>query len=93
MHACIAAISQSVPAVSIAYSRKFRGVMDTLGMGEYVADPRTMTDEEIFELINKAYFERSSTREKLEKEMPKIKMKVLDLFKEIWDELSNKRTR
>ena len=32
MHSCIAAVSQCVPAVSIAYSDKFIGVMATLGL-------------------------------------------------------------
>jgi polysaccharide pyruvyl transferase WcaK-like protein len=42
MHACLAAISQCVPTVSIAYSSKFITVMKTFSMGHYVADPRTM---------------------------------------------------
>src|ERR1035437_6945226 len=31
MHACIAALSQNIPAVAVAYSDKFLGVMDTVG--------------------------------------------------------------
>jgi len=33
MHACIAALSQGIPAVAIAYSDKFTGVMQTVGAG------------------------------------------------------------
>ena len=36
MHACIGAVSQNIASVSIAYSNKFRGVMETVGMDEYV---------------------------------------------------------
>ena len=32
MHACIAALSQGVPCVGVAYSMKFAGVFDTVGM-------------------------------------------------------------
>ena len=40
MHACIAAISQGVPAAAIAYSDKTAGVFETAGVGECVIDPR-----------------------------------------------------
>ena len=41
MHACIAALSQNIPAVTIAYSKKFFGVLQTIGAESLVADPRT----------------------------------------------------
>lgn len=87
MHACIAAVSQHIPAVSIAYSKKFRGVMDAVGMGAYVADPRTMGEMEIFNLIEEAYKDRAAIRGKLAMKMPQVKASVLGLFKEIWSEL------
>ena len=48
MHACIAALSQTVPAVAIAYSRKFLGVMETIGVEDIVVDPQCMTADEDF---------------------------------------------
>ncbi|MFQ5788619.1 MAG: polysaccharide pyruvyl transferase family protein, partial [Thermodesulfobacteriota bacterium] len=36
MHSCIAALSQEVPAVAFAYSNKFHGVMDSIGLTELV---------------------------------------------------------
>ncbi len=44
MHACIAAVSQHVPAVAIAYSDKFVGVLQTVGVEFLVADARTMDE-------------------------------------------------
>lgn len=35
MHACIAAASQGVPTIALAYSHKARGVMEMLGIPEY----------------------------------------------------------
>jgi colanic acid/amylovoran biosynthesis protein len=87
MHACIAAVSQNIPTVSIAYSKKFRGVMDTVGMGAYVADPRMMGEMKIFNLIVDAYKDRAEIREKLALKMPQVKASVLGLFREIWSEL------
>ncbi len=46
MHACIAAVSQCIPTVAVAYSKKFAGVFDSVGIGEYVVDARTATNDE-----------------------------------------------
>src|SRR4030042_4682892 len=40
MHACIAALSQGIPAVGIAYSRKFSGVFESIGLAVFVVDGR-----------------------------------------------------
>jgi polysaccharide pyruvyl transferase WcaK-like protein len=83
MHACIAAVSQSVPAVSIAYSRKFIGVMDTVGMGDCVADPRAIQDRQILDMIGWAFDNRIGIRQGLEKKMPEVRETVFNLFHEI----------
>jgi colanic acid/amylovoran biosynthesis protein len=45
MHACIAALSTGVPVIPIAYSRKFVGVWNDLGLGEFVVDCCTNNEE------------------------------------------------
>lgn len=83
MHACIAALSQSVPTVSIAYSSKFIGVMQTIGVAELVADPRKLSKEEIFRVISDAFEKKARLRGHLERTMPSVRETVLDLFNEI----------
>lgn len=83
MHACIAALSQNIPTVSIAYSNKFIGVMETIGVAELVADPRKLGKEEIVSVISGAFEHRARLREHLEKTMPRVKETVLNLFNEI----------
>jgi len=83
MHACIAALSQNIPTVSIAYSSKFIGVMETIGVGELVADIRKLEKEEIVRVINDAFEHRARLRGHLEKTMPRLKETVLKLFNEI----------
>jgi polysaccharide pyruvyl transferase WcaK-like protein len=83
MHACIAALSQSIPAVAIAYSKKFSGVMQTIGMESLVADPRLMGKEEILRHLEEAYARRNLLRERLRQKMPEVKNTVLNLFAEI----------
>jgi polysaccharide pyruvyl transferase WcaK-like protein len=81
MHSCIAALSQCVPAVAIAYSDKFKGVLETICTEASVVDPRTMSAEEIILSINRSFRERKQLRERLQHKMPTVIAAVLNLFK------------
>ncbi len=83
MHACIAALSQNIPTISIAYSDKFIGVMETIGVAELVADPRKLGKDQILEAIADALEQRVGLRAHLEKTMPQVKESILNLFNEI----------
>ncbi|MBI2400635.1 MAG: polysaccharide pyruvyl transferase family protein, partial [Deltaproteobacteria bacterium] len=85
MHACIAALSQCIPAVPIAYSRKFIGVMESIEVESYVADPCALETGAILDIIDKAFEDRTAIAEKLRARMPAVKEKVLNLFREIQD--------
>jgi len=87
MHACIAALSQCIPAVGIAYSKKFKGVFETIESGHLVADSRVMDEKEIMEIIERNYEDRQMQRERLQKLMPHVKLSILNIFKEIIIEL------
>ena len=83
MHACIAALSQHIPAVGIAYSRKFKGVFESIGVGDLVADPRQLELDEMLEIIQSAYQKRSETKEHLKWKMPEVKKRLDNLFSDI----------
>ena len=83
MHACIAALSQHIPAVGIAYSRKFKGVFESIGVGDLVADPRQLELDEMLEIIQSAYQKRSETKENLKWKMPEVKKRLDNLFSDI----------
>jgi colanic acid/amylovoran biosynthesis protein len=83
MHACIGAVSQNVPAVSIAYSDKFAGVMESVGVGSIVADPRKMGKEEILRIVGQTFDARAKVREQLTQTIPHVKQAVLRLFSEV----------
>jgi colanic acid/amylovoran biosynthesis protein len=80
MHSCIAALSQSVPAVGLAYSKKFLGVLRTIGAEHLVADLRELEAKEIMALIEAAYGLRAETAAQLAREMPAVKEEVSMLF-------------
>jgi polysaccharide pyruvyl transferase WcaK-like protein len=65
MHACIAALSQGVPCVGVAYSMKFHGVFDSVGMGEWVVDGREVTNEMAIARILELYRKRDLVRRDL----------------------------
>jgi colanic acid/amylovoran biosynthesis protein len=83
MHACIAALSQSIPAVGIAYSDKFFGVFQTVGAGQLVADPRRLTIEETLSLVDYAFAEREAIKSHLQKTMPEVREKVLNVLEDV----------
>lgn len=83
MHACIAALSQCIPAIGIAYSNKFKGVFETIESGHLVAEPRTMDETEILAVIDRNYEDRQMQRERLQKLIPQVKATILNIFKEI----------
>jgi len=80
MHACIAALSQTIPTVSIAYSKKFIGVMETIGAESLVADPRLLEIDEIIKVIDETLAKRDVVRKHLKETIPLVKETVLNLF-------------
>ena len=55
MHSCIAALSTGIPAVGIAYSRKFKGVYASIGVSDLVLDMRLLDQSEIMQQIGQIY--------------------------------------
>jgi polysaccharide pyruvyl transferase WcaK-like protein len=80
MHACIAALSQAVPAVSVAYSDKFVGVMETIGLEYAVADARHLDENEVLAVVEHCFDRRSEIRNGLLERMTRIKSSVLGVL-------------
>jgi colanic acid/amylovoran biosynthesis protein len=89
MHACIAAVSQCVPAVCVAYSDKFAGVMDTIGADSIVADARKLNVQELLATVEHSFDGRAAIRERLTQKMPEVKSRVLNLFVNASDSARN----
>jgi len=81
MHACIAALSQSIPAVGIAYSKKFNGVFESIGLGDCVADAYQCGDNaELLSIVKAAFEKRGQTRKHLDEVVPKIKAEIMEML-------------
>lgn len=80
MHACIGAISTKVPTVPIAYSRKFIGIWEKIGLGKCVADPRKESEDIIIKKVINTYKEKRSVKDKLENEIPNLVFKIKNIL-------------
>ena len=80
MHACIAALSQSIPSVGIAYSKKFRGVFDSVGIGNCVADVYQCSEDKLLSTIKTALEDRDKIRTHLNQVVPRIKANLLSML-------------
>jgi colanic acid/amylovoran biosynthesis protein len=83
MHSCIAALSQCVPAVGIAYSKKFAGVFGSTGMSDCVADARYCDESEVLEKIESVFDRRAAVRQHLEMVVPRVQEQVLGIFRDL----------
>jgi colanic acid/amylovoran biosynthesis protein len=82
MHSCIAAISQCIPTIGLAYSKKFSGVFETVGMEQYVGDMCYSSEKDILDIITKTFKERKKIETYLINIIPDIKEKVLNIFQD-----------
>jgi len=80
MHACIAALSQGIPTVGIAYSRKFRGVFDSVGMGDWVVDGREVDTNVAIQKVLELYQQRVSVRESLKSAAAAAKARLQEVM-------------
>jgi len=82
MHACIAAISQGVPAMGLAYSRKFAGVFGSIDATNLVVDLTQLDLPEVLTLVEQQLQRRNDLRKNLRSVAPRLRQAVLDLFKD-----------
>ena len=80
MHSCIAAMSQCVPTVGLAYSDKFRGVFKSVGQGENTIDLRVMDEKNIVTLLLEKYT-RNDIREQLSQAIPPVQKRIISLIR------------
>lgn len=83
MHSCIAALSQGVPCVGVAYSMKFSGVFDSVGMRDWVVDGRTVDTEAALARILELFRARDQVRSALSQSADAARATLLTIFSEL----------
>ena len=83
MHSCIAALSQGIPTVGVAYSRKFKGIFDSIDVGNMVSDARSASMEETIDFILNQFNNKESIQTNLRNKVRitrKRQIKIFDLI-------------
>lgn len=88
MHACIAALSQGVPTLGIAYSDKTAGVFETVSMGDQVADARQLSADRVIERVARSLAGRAEVARALADAMPRVRERWESQFRTLIAELA-----
>lgn len=80
MHSCIAALSQGVPCVGVAYSMKFEGVFESVGMKSWVVDGRMVTTDEAVAAVLELYRRRDEVRDELTRQAEQARQRLNEIF-------------
>lgn len=72
MHSNIFALGALVPTVAINYEHKTKGIMEMVGLKDYVADINEITPEQLVGLVRKCWQERTRVRAILSERIPKV---------------------
>jgi len=80
MHSCIAALSQGIPCVGVAYSGKFAGVFESVGMAEWVVDARSSTQAEAVGRIVDLFHQRNGVRRELSNRAGQAREQLTAIF-------------
>jgi colanic acid/amylovoran biosynthesis protein len=83
MHACIAALSQKIPTAAVAYSKKFKGVFDSIDSGNFVIDARETEAKEAIDMIAEMFEDRSKIENILQVQIDNVQKQQLKIFQEI----------
>lgn len=81
MHACIAALSQAVPTVILAYSKKASATLGVLDATDLVVDLRVSYGNEAVNKIEKIFRDRDSWGIKLERSRHLATSQIRDFFR------------
>ena len=83
MHACIAALSQGIPAVGLAYSKKFQGVFETVGMDSWVVNLQENDEIAVLDAVSRAFEQRHAARESLKRMIPAAQEQIMKIFEDV----------
>jgi polysaccharide pyruvyl transferase WcaK-like protein len=82
MHSCIAGLSQAIPSVGVAYSRKFLGVFESAGVGDLALDARRLTTEELVEACMERLGRSDRIAAELKEKIPRLREEIYSCFRD-----------
>ena len=85
MHTIIASISMNIPSVAIAYSHKTFGIMETVGLGDYVIHFRDLSFDMLVSKTREAWADRNKIKKSLKPKTKRARKQLLSSGKLIKD--------
>jgi polysaccharide pyruvyl transferase WcaK-like protein len=83
MHACIAALSQTIPTIGVAYSKKFSGVFESMGVAEMSIDARESDMSMAIDRILISFKRRIEIKSTLSNNLAPVLSQINRTFQEI----------
>lgn len=77
MHSNIFAASMRIPNIVIAYEKKTNGIMEMIGIEDYIVEIDSITSKELIEKVDKCINNREKIVKHLNKVIPKLKQEIL----------------
>jgi polysaccharide pyruvyl transferase WcaK-like protein len=84
MHACIGALSQGIPTIGVAYSRKFKGVFESIGVGDWVVHAQETEQAAALHQATRLFQRRAELRQLLADKIAGARRLLADTFHELF---------
>ena len=92
LHSCIGALSQRVPTIGLAYSRKFSGVFESVGVGGMAVDMTGCDTETIVRRCLQSFENRDLVSSVLASKLPEVETHLRKVFERLLEEKALPRT-
>jgi colanic acid/amylovoran biosynthesis protein len=89
MHSNILAMISGTPFIAIQYEFKTGGLMDSIGLNDFVVDVNHINSESLIWLVEKAINEKESIKQKILDKIPELRHKADTNAKLVFEFLSN----
>jgi colanic acid/amylovoran biosynthesis protein len=93
MHANLIALTSGVPVVAVAYEVKTRGIMEQLGLEDYVVEISTIRADELIRVVGEAWSFREELRERVARGVDELRHRAVVWVDEVDGLLTTGATR
>ena len=83
MHSNIFATSMCVPTTAIAYEKKTNGIMETVGLEDYIIEINDITSEDLYNKVEKMIENEKAIRKQLKNIIGDIRIDILKKIKKV----------
>lgn len=87
MHSNIFATSMKVPTVAIAYEKKTNGIMETVGLQDYLVEIDEITFEDLMGKIGEMVKNGKLLQQKLGETIPMLRSEIMNKMEQVMKKL------